>query len=314
MSMAVERSRVRYPTLDHVRRASRNGKEPITLCFDARPVRCGVRSLRKTSLLDFDLGLGNHDLSIETQEVLWRQYQDYCRAFAFQSRRHPQISKSSIMLYVKSEHAEEWFRKICVVLDDVDSLERIRCDFFRHYVTTRVGAIAARAIVKSEKKIEDGDLLLSVAPAWHQIVQLLQFDPEGIHAIPHRRMEELVAGAYLEAGYARVVLTPRSGDLGRDIIAETGGPSPLRVVVEVKAYKPRLMVTAQQVRSALSNLLDEPATTKVVFSTTSDFAPRLRDDPKIRKRLGGQLHLLNGRKLAEKLIQAGCLGNQVRGF
>jgi restriction system protein len=66
----------------------------------------------------------------------------------------------------------------------------------------------------------------------------------------------LPSGAYLilEAGFDEVTLTPRSGDLGRDVIAVKRGLGTVRVIDQVKAYGPSHLVTADDVRALLGVL------------------------------------------------------------
>ena len=61
-------------------------------------------------------------------------------------------------------------------------------------------------------------LAFGLAPAWFEIAKLLECDQDILFKIDSRKMEEMVAAWYQEYGY-EVTLTPRSGDLGRDIIA-----------------------------------------------------------------------------------------------
>ena len=81
-----------------------------------------------------------------------------------------------------------------------------------------------------------------------------------------------------KAGFEEVTLTPRSGDLGRDVIAVKRGIATVRVIDQVKAYKPSLLVTAKDVR-ALMGVLQTDGASKGFVTTTSDFAPRVRSDP-----------------------------------
>ena len=86
--------------------------------------------------------------------------------------------------------------------------------------------------------------------------------------------------AYKTAGFEEVILTPRSGDYGRDIIAIKRGLGSIRVIDQVKAYKPDHLVSAEDVR-ALMGALQGDGASKGFLTTTSDFAPRLKSDPLI---------------------------------
>jgi restriction system protein len=97
-----------------------------------------------------------------------------------------------------------------------------------------------------------------------------------------------------------VTLTPRSGDHGRDVIAVKKGLGSVRVIDQVKAYKPGHLVTADDVR-ALVGVLHGDGASKGFLTTTSDFAPLLRKDPLILKFMPSQLELIDGRTLLTRL-------------
>src|SRR5437899_12610567 len=100
--------------------------------------------------------------------------------------------------------------------------------------------------------------------------------------IPSRKLEEIIAGGFERWGFPDVVLTPRSADGGRDVIATRPGIGSIRIFDQVKAYKPGLLVTADQVRSMLGVLSGENVS-KGLVTTTSDFAPRLHEDVHLSK-------------------------------
>src|SRR5437879_13525388 len=92
------------------------------------------------------------------------------------------------------------------------------------------------------------------------------------------KWEEIIAGAYRQSGFDEVTLTPRSGDYGRDVIAIKKGICTIRVIDQVKAYKPPHLVSADDVR-ALVGVLHGDGASKACLSTTSDFAPMIRIAP-----------------------------------
>lgn len=65
----------------------------------------------------------------------------------------------------------------------------------------------------------EGQLVQLIRPAWEAVLREFQRDPSARFSLSPRRFEELVAASYEEEGFDEVVLTPRSGDFGRDIIA-----------------------------------------------------------------------------------------------
>lgn len=97
-----------------------------------------------------------------------------------------------------------------------------------------------------------------------------------------------------------MILTPRSGDFGRDVIAIKKGLGEVRVIDQVKAYKPGHLVTANDVR-ALMGVLQNDGASKGFLTTTSDFAPKMGDDPLITPFIPQRLELINGDKLILRL-------------
>ena len=118
--------------------------------------------------------------------------------------------------------------------------------------------------------------------------------------ISPEKWEEIIAGAYNRAGFDEVTLTPRSGDLGRDVIAIKKGLGSVRIIDQVKAFKPPNLVTADDVR-ALMGVLQGDGASKGFLTTTSDFAPKLRTDPLIIRFMPAQLELVNGTALLARL-------------
>jgi restriction system protein len=111
------------------------------------------------------------------------------------------------------------------------------------------------AILTRGNKVEDGTLIEGVAIPWFEILDILRRDPAAAFEIPAHKWEEIVAGAYVAAGFDEVILTPRSGDLGRDVIATKSGFGSIRIYDQVKAYKPGHLVTAEEVR-AMNGILE----------------------------------------------------------
>jgi len=129
---------------------------------------------------------------------------------------------------------------------------------------------------------------------------LLAREPALAFQIEARKWEEIIAGAYKTAGFDEVTLTPRSGDLGRDVIAIKRGIGTVRIIDQVKAYKPGHLVTANDVR-ALLGVLEGDKASKGFLTTTSDFAPRLLNDILLRPFMPSRLELVNGKALLARL-------------
>ena len=152
------------------------------------------------------------------------------------------------------------------------------------------------------EKTDEGKLIQAVNIPWFDIIDLLTKDPKAAFEISPEKWEEIIAGAYHQAGFEEVTLTPRSGDFGRDVIAVKRGFGAVRIIDQVKAYKPSLLVTANDVR-ALGFVLQQDNASKGFVTTTSDFAPRIKDDPFISPLIPSRIELINGEKLIKNLIE-----------
>jgi restriction system protein len=162
-------------------------------------------------------------------------------------------------------------------------------------------SVLLQALVLPGPRMRDGTEIEAVKPAWFEIVRLLKQDPGILYRIDHRKMEELIAAAYKQEGWEEVILTPRSGDLGRDIIASRSDWGRVRFIDQVKAYKPGHLVTAEEVRALSFVLMSDQGATKGLITTTSDFAPMIKVDPLIKPHLPYRIELVNGTKLVERL-------------
>ena len=120
---------------------------------------------------------------------------------------------------------------------------------------------------------------------------MIQADPDAIYQIPWRTWEEIIAGAYRRAGFDEVILTPRKGDRGKDVIAVKHGYGSVRIFDEVKAYKPGHVVTANEVRALVHVVNTDQNVSKGIFTTTSVFAPGVLDEPTIKPFLPYRLEL-----------------------
>jgi restriction system protein len=82
-----------------------------------------------------------------------------------------------------------------------------------------ISDLLLQAVIVLGDKTAEGRLIEAVAIPWFDIIALLQKDPNIAFQIPPDKWEELIAGAYHKSGFEEVILTPRSGDYGRDVIA-----------------------------------------------------------------------------------------------
>jgi restriction system protein len=167
-------------------------------------------------------------------------------------------------------------------------------------VVRNATSLLLQAIVVPGAKTDEGLLIEAVALPWFEIIELLSRDPSLAYQIRDRKWEEIIAGAYQRAGFDEVTLTPRSGDFGRDVIAVKRGLGTIRIIDQVKAYGPNHLVTADDVRALLGVLQGDKAS-KGFLTTTSDFAPKLRDDILLKPFMPAQLELINGKMLLTRL-------------
>lgn len=160
--------------------------------------------------------------------------------------------------------------------------------------------ISLQTVLVRGDTTDEGAIIEAVALPWFDIIKQINSDPRRVHDLSPRMWEEIIAGAYKRAGFDEVILTPRSGDLGRDVIATKRGIGIVRVIDQVKAFKPGHLVDANDVR-ALMGVLANDGGSKGFLTTTSDFAPRLRDDPLIKPWIPSRLELVNGIDLLNRL-------------
>jgi restriction system protein len=166
-------------------------------------------------------------------------------------------------------------------------------------------AILLQAIVDRVHPVEEGFVIKTMEPAWLEISDALAKNPNALSELTPQQWEELIAASYDKAGFDEVVLTPRSGDFGRDVIAVRKGWGSIRIIDQVKALSPGRVVTANEVRALLGVLGAGRNATKGVVTTTSTFAPRISVDPFIAPYLPYRLELVDGQALNERLLLLG---------
>jgi restriction system protein len=165
---------------------------------------------------------------------------------------------------------------------------------------TAVSDLLLQAVIVPGARTNEGTLIEAVALPWFDIIEFLKTDPSIAFQLPWEKWEEIIAGAYKKAGFEEVTLTPRSGDHGRDVIAIKKGICSIRVIDQVKAYKPPHRVDANDVR-ALMGVLQADGASKGCLTTTSDFAPMIKTDPLIVPFIPSRLELVNGTELLARL-------------
>jgi restriction system protein len=153
--------------------------------------------------------------------------------------------------------------------------------------------ITLQAVLQFGSRVDDGRLVEAVAIPWFEIMKMIKADPDSIYSINPYTWEEIIAGAYKQAGFDEVILTPRSGDKGRDVVATKHGVGSVRFFDQVKAYKPGHLVTAEEVRAMVGTITAAGNVSKGIVTTTSDFAPRITEVDYVRSLVPYRLELKN---------------------
>ncbi len=162
-------------------------------------------------------------------------------------------------------------------------------------------ALLVQGVVEPYDSTSEGQLVHAFVLPWRTIVERLKKDWMLAFKIPPRIWEEMIAAAFDQEGYDEVILTPRSGDYGRDVVAIKKGIGCIRIIGSVKAYAPGNLVRADDVRALAGVLHVDHKATKGIITTTSDFAPGIPTDPYIAPLMPYRLELMNGIKLMEWL-------------
>lgn len=160
--------------------------------------------------------------------------------------------------------------------------------------------LVSESLITAESKTSEGVLIKSNTQALFNLIKKLGEDWSVALQLDSRQWEELMAAAYYECGYDEVTLTPQTGDHGVDLIAVKRGYGAIRVLNQVKRYKPDLIVTAEQVTSLLGVLAGDRAASKAVLITTSSFAPRILENPAIRGAVDTRLELVDRDELQKR--------------
>jgi restriction system protein len=158
------------------------------------------------------------------------------------------------------------------------------------------------SLIIPDRRVDEGILIKSTSAIWFEIGRAFGKDWSRVGELTPTQWEEMVAGAYEREGY-EVILTPRSGDHGRDVIATSKGIGSIRILGSVKAYSPGHLVDAEACRSLLGVVTADQKASKGIITTTSDFAPKIQSDPSIAPFLPTRLELMNGNALQAWLAE-----------
>jgi hypothetical protein len=116
------------------------------------------------------------------------------------------------------------------------TVDAIRAALVKLYADA--GSISLSSIVIPVSAVAEGALIKANALAWAAVVKSLRKDWGLAYQIPPYKWEEIIAAAFDQSDFDEVILTPRSGDHGRDVIAFRKGIGCIKIIGSVKAYKP----------------------------------------------------------------------------
>jgi len=167
---------------------------------------------------------------------------------------------------------------------------------------TKTVKLSLSGIIIPDDRVSEGVLLKSTSAVWQEIVEKLGTNWAIAYQLSPETWEEIVAGAFKKSGYD-VILTPRSGDHGRDVIATRPGIGCVKIIGSVKAYKPDYIVPYDHIRALLGVMAGERDVSKGIITTTSDFPPNVEADPFIAPFMPTRLELMNGKRLKNWLAE-----------
>jgi len=129
----------------------------------------------------------------------------------------------------------------------------------------------------------EGVLVRAVGFGWLEIAGAMLRDPQIMYGVEPYVLEQLVAGGWKRAGADKVILTPRSGDGGVDVYATFAKAGRIRLADQVKRYAPDHRVTLEEVLAMIGVLHVRKNVSKVLITTTSEFAPGIAKDVELQR-------------------------------
>ncbi len=168
--------------------------------------------------------------------------------------------------------------------------------------TPNLELLIGTELVSPQSEVTDGKLIQAVKASWSSVFSQLNTDPELLYQFAQnpQAFEEFIAATYNLQGF-KVTLTPRSGDRGRDVIAEKLGFGAIRILDQCKAFSRGRTVNFDDVRAMIGVLSMDNNASKAIVSTTADFAPGVLTAPEIQAMVPYRLELRNGKQLIEWL-------------
>jgi len=158
-------------------------------------------------------------------------------------------------------------------------------------------------MITSLRSVPEGTLIGKPTVPWFELQRQLLKDASFLFWFAQypRKFEEFIAGMYHLDGWTDVILTPQSGDYGRDVIATTYGSCAVRVLDSVKARSRGKLVRHADVRDMFGVISADPGASKGAITTTTDFEPRIAFNPQLAPYIPFQLQLRNGAQVIDWL-------------
>lgn len=237
--------------------------------------------------------LGDHGRSIESSRL--SRERDLSRKVAGISERHSALGSKRLQALreLRDDTAPKTLLSDSVEAMVVPADQRL-INLDEHKQLANLSLLTS-ALVIPERQVKHGALIKASTVMWHAIVDVLRRDWTEAYRMPPQKFEELIAGAFERDGYSNVVLTPRSGDDGRDVIATTSGAGCVKVIASVKRYAAHNEVRYDDVRALLGVMLGEPDVSKGMIITTSRFPTDLPEKEQFKPFIPTRLELMDGK-------------------
>ncbi|PTQ74363.1 restriction endonuclease [Celeribacter persicus] len=138
-------------------------------------------------------------------------------------------------------------------------------------------------LLQVEERVAQGTIVKALSHPWEAVFEQIKTNSNLLYQFSKfpREFEEFIAASYERQGF-KVLLTPRSGDGGVDLIAEKSGIGTLRILDQCKAFSKGNRVGLNDARAMMGTfkrLTDFNNTpTRAILTTTSTFAPTAKTE------------------------------------
>jgi hypothetical protein len=153
-------------------------------------------------------------------------------------------------------------------------------------------------------KTEEGEFVKGVRETWREIAKQVRSQGDFLFEFTtaSRAFELFLAATYCMDGFNEVIVTPRSNDRGRDVIARRQGNYSTQILEQAKAYRAKNFVTHEEVRAMIGVMAIEGFAYSGSITTTSDFASTIYKGRQFEAFVPETLTLRNGPQLRDWLV------------